>query len=150
VDKSDEKWMKLALNEAIKAENEGEVPVGAILIKDGNIVARAHNQPISSNDPSAHAEIQLLRAAGKRLENYRLNRTTLYVTLEPCAMCFGAIMHARVERIVFGAYDSKTGVCESNIDFKKLSCFKRQILITGGILQNECSHILKKFFQQRR
>ena len=95
----DERWMRLALKEAIKAENEGEVPVGAILVKDGLVIARAHNQPISKNDPTAHAEIQLLRTAGKKLENYRLTDTSLYVTLEPCAMCFGAIMHARVDRI---------------------------------------------------
>jgi len=99
----DEKWMSLALDQAIKAEEDGEVPIGAILVKDGLVVARAHNQPISTNDASAHAEIQLIRAAGKKLKNYRLTGTSLYVTLEPCAMCLGAIMHARIERVVFGA-----------------------------------------------
>ena len=96
----DEKWMNLALEQAKKAEKEEEVPVGAILVKNGLIIAKAHNQPVSKNDATAHAEIQLLRAAGKKLENYRLTDTSLYVTLEPCAMCFGAIMHARIDRIV--------------------------------------------------
>jgi tRNA(adenine34) deaminase len=146
----DEKWMTLALEQAIRAEEEGEIPVGAVLVKDGLVVARAHNQPISTNDATAHAEIQLLRAAGGKLKNYRLTDTTLYVTLEPCAMCFGAMVHARVARIVYGAYDSKTGVCGSCTDFRGLSCFKHQINITGGILQNECSKMLKKFFNIRR
>ena len=91
----DEKWMALALEQARKAEEHGEVPVGAVLVKDGLLVAKAHNQPISTNDPTAHAEIQLLRIAGKKLANYRLTNTSLYVTLEPCAMCFGAMVHAR-------------------------------------------------------
>ena len=104
---NDEKWMSLAIKQAIKAEEEGEVPVGAVLVKDGTIIEKAHNQPISTNDATAHAEIQLLRAAGKKKKNYRLTGTTLYVTLEPCAMCFGAMMHARIERIVYGANDPK-------------------------------------------
>ena len=107
----DEKWMALALEQANEAEKHGEVPVGAVLVKDGLLIAKAHNQPISSNDPTAHAEIQLLRIAGEKLANYRLTNTSLYVTLEPCAMCFGAMVHARIERIVFGAHDPKTGVC---------------------------------------
>ena len=110
----DEKWMALALKQAIKAEEEGEVPVGAILVKNGLLIAKAHNEPISTNDPTAHAEIQLLRAAGKKLENYRFNGTELYVTLEPCLMCLGAIMHARVGRVIFGAYDHKKRVCGSS------------------------------------
>jgi tRNA(adenine34) deaminase len=148
--KQDEKWMGFALKQAKKAEEEGEVPVGAILVKNDQLIAKAHNQPISSNDSTAHAEIQLLRAAGGKLENYRLINTTLYVTLEPCAMCFGAIMHARVGRIVYGAHDSKTGVCGSCEDFRRLNCFTHQINITGGILKNECSDILHKFFKIRR
>ena len=134
----DEKWMSLALKQAIRAEQEGEVPVGSILVKDGILIAEAHNQPITTNDATAHAEIQLIRAAGKKLENYRLNDTTLYVTLEPCAMCFGAIMQARVKRIVFGSHDPKTGVCGSCIDLTDSNCFKHKISITGGILKNEC------------
>lgn len=146
----DEKWMLLALKQAEEAEEEGEVPVGAILVKDDVLVEKAHNQPISSNDATAHAEIQLLRAAGKKLKNYRLLNTTLYVTLEPCTMCFGAIINARVERVVFGAFDSKTGVCGSCFDLRTLNCFKHQINITGGVLKKECSQILHAFFKRRR
>ena len=146
----DEKWMTLALEQARKAEEHGEVPVGAVLVKDGLLVAKAHNQPISTNDPTAHAEIQLLRIAGKKLANYRLTNTSLYVTLEPCAMCFGAMVHARIERIVYGAHDPKTGVCGLSTDLRKLNCFKHQINVTGGILQHECSEILHTFFKLRR
>ena len=146
----DEKWMSLALQEARKAEEEGEVPVGAVLVKDGLIIAKAHNQPISKNDPTAHAEIQVLRVAGGRLKNYRLSNTSLYVTLEPCAMCFGAMIHARVGRIVYGAYDLKTGLCGSCVELKNLNCFKHKINITGGVLKNECSEILNIFFKSRR
>ncbi len=146
----DEKWMNLALEQAVKAEKEGEVPVGAILVKDGLVVARAHNQPISTNDPTAHAEIQLLRAAGEELKNYRLTGTSLYVTLEPCAMCLGAIMHARVEHVVFGAYDPKTGVCGSSENLINAKCFNHKINLASGVLENECRQLLKKFFISRR
>jgi tRNA(adenine34) deaminase len=146
----DEKWMNLALEQAVKAEKEGEVPVGAILVKDGLVVARAHNQPISTNDPTAHAEIQLLRAAGKKLNNYRLTGTSLYVTLEPCAMCLGAMMHARVERIVYGAHDPKTGVCGSSENLIDANCFNHKIDLVSGVLENECKQLLKKFFISRR
>ena len=146
----DEKWMSLALEQAVKAEEEGEVPVGAILVKDGLVVARAHNQPISTNDATAHAEIQLLRAAGRKLKNYRLTGTSLYVTLEPCAMCLGAIMHARVERIVFGAHDPKTGVCGSSEDLMDANCFNHKINLVSGVLENESKQLLKNFFISRR
>ena len=146
----DEKWMSVALEQAIKAEEQGEVPVGAILVKDGLLIARAYNQPISSNDPTAHAEIQLIRAAGAKLKNYRLTGTSLYVTLEPCAMCLGAIMHARVERIIFGAYDPKTGVCGSSENFMDSNCFNHKISLVSGVLENESKHLLKKFFIARR
>ena len=146
----DEKWMNLALEQAVKAEKEGEVPVGAILVKDGLVVARAHNQPISTNDPTAHAEIQLLRAAGEELNNYRLTGTSLYVTLEPCAMCLGAMMHARVERIVYGAHDPKTGVCGSSENLIDANCFNHKIDLVSGVLENECKQLLKKFFISRR
>ena len=135
---------------SIKAKNEGEVPVGAILIKNGALIARAHNQSISNNDASAHAEIQLIRSAGGKLENYRLTGSTLFVTLEPCAMCYGAMVHSRVERLVFGAYDLKTGVCGSSADLTNGINFKHNINITGGILEQECSKILKTFFKQLR
>ena len=146
----DEKWMSLALEQALKAEEEGEVPVGAILVKDGLVVARAHNQPISTNDATAHAEIQLLRAAGRKLKNYRLTGTSLYVTLEPCAMCLGAIMHARVERIVFGAHDPKTGVCGSSENLLDANCFNHKINMVSRVLENESRQLLKNFFISRR
>ena len=103
----DEKWMALAIEQAKLAEQKDEVPVGAILVQDDQLIASAHNQPISNNDPTAHAEIQLLRKSGNELKNYRLPNTTLYVTLEPCTMCLGAMIHARISRVVFGAYDEK-------------------------------------------
>ena len=146
----DEKWMSFALKQARKAEKEGEVPVGAILVKDDLIIARAHNKPISTNDPTAHAEIQLIRAAGEELKNYRLPGTTLYVTLEPCAMCLGAIMHARIERVVFGAHDPKTGVCGSSENFMEASCFNHKIALASEVLENESKQLLKNFFNSRR
>ena len=146
----DEKWMQIAIQEAIKAEKEGEVPVGAVLVKDGLIIAKAHNQPISKNDATAHAEIQLIRAAGKKLKNYRLTETSLYVTLEPCAMCLGAIMHARIKRIVYGAHDPKTGVCGSSEDLTNANCFKHKINITRGVSERKCSQLLQTFFKSRR
>lgn len=146
----DEKWMQIAIQEAIKAEKDGEVPVGAVLVKDDLVIAKAHNQPISTNDATAHAEIQLIRAAGKIQENYRLTGTSLYVTLEPCAMCLGAMMHARVERIVYGAHDPKTGVCGSSENLIDANCFNHKIALTGGVLDSECKKLLKKFFISRR
>ena len=146
----DEKWMSLAIKQAIKAEEEGEVPVGAVLVRDSTIIEKAHNQPISTNDATAHAEIQLLRAAGKKQHNYRLIDTTLYVTLEPCAMCLGAIMHARIARIIFGAYDPKAGSCGSCIDLTNEKCFKHKIDVVGGVLEDECRKLLQLFFLSRR
>ncbi|MDB4099119.1 tRNA adenosine(34) deaminase TadA [Candidatus Thioglobus sp.] len=146
----DEKWMSLALEEARKAEGEGEVPVGAILVKDSLLIAKAHNQPISSNDATAHAEIQLIRAAGAKLKNYRLNGTILYVTLEPCAMCLGAIMHARIERIIFGTHDTKTGVCGSSENLIEASCFNHKIDLASGVLENDCKKLLQEFFLSKR
>jgi len=146
----DEKWMQIAIQEAIKAEKENEVPVGAVLIKDGLIIAKAHNQPISTNDATAHAEIQLIRAAGKIQENYRLTGASLYVTLEPCAMCLGAIMHARIKRIVYGAYDSKTGACGSSENLIHANCFNHKVDLASGVLENECKQLLKNFFISRR
>ena len=146
----DEKWMDLAIKQAIKAEKEGEVPIGAVLVKDELLIAKAHNQPITKNDATAHAEIQLLRNAGKKLQNYRLTGSTLYVTLEPCAMCFGAMIHARIERIVFGAYDPKTGVCGSSEDLTNANCFKHKINVTGGVSERKCSQLLQAFFKSLR
>ena len=147
---NDEKWMTVALQEALKAEAEGEVPIGAVLVKDGILIAKAHNQPISKNDATAHAEIQLLRVAGKKLKNYRQINSTIYVSLEPCAMCLGAMVHARISRIVFGAYDLKTGVCGSCLDLTNADFFNHKIHIKGGVLENKCSKLLQGFFKTRR
>lgn len=146
----DEKWMELALEQARLAQEIGEVPVGAVLVENGQLIASAHNQPISTNDPTAHAEIQVLRAAGKKLNNYRLSNTTLYVTLEPCTMCLGAMIHARVSRVVFGAYDPKTGVCGSCQDLTTSACFNHTIETQGGVLADECKALLQRFFKNRR
>ena len=146
----DEKWMKIALEEAIKAEKEGEVPVGSVLVKNGMLIAKAHNQPISRNDPTAHAEIQLIRNGGIKQDNYRLTGTSLYVTLEPCAMCVGAMMHARIERIVYGAHDPKTGACGSSVNLIEANCFTHKIDLVSGVLENQCGELLKKFFISRR
>jgi tRNA(adenine34) deaminase len=146
----DEKWMKLAIKQAEKAEQQGEVPVGAILIKDGLLIAQAHNQSITNNDPTAHAEIQLLRTAGSKLQNYRLTETSLYVTLEPCAMCVGAIMHARIKRVVYGTNDFKTGACGSNIDLANNGNFNHKLQVTSGVLEKDCKKILQKFFKKKR
>ena len=146
----DEKWMKIAISEANLAINEGEIPVGAVLIQDGKLIAKAHNQPILNHDPTAHAEVEVLRKAGKKLKNYRLVRSTLYVTLEPCAMCLGAIMHARVERIVFGASDPKTGVCGSKADLTSEAFFTHKVKVDGGVLEEENKEILQSFFKSRR
>jgi len=146
----DEKWMALAIEQAKLAEKINEVPVGAVLVQDNQLITSAHNQPISNHDPTAHAEIQLLRAAGKKLNNYRLPNTTLYVTLEPCTMCLGAMIHARVSRIVFGAYDQKTGVCGSCQDLSTSECFNHSIETQGGIFADECKQLLQQFFKKRR
>jgi len=146
----DEKWMKIAISEANLAVNKGEIPVGAILIQDGKLIAKAHNKPILNHDPTAHAEVEVLRKAGKKLKNYRLARSTLYVTLEPCIMCLGAIMHARIERIVFGASDPKTGVCGSKTDLTSESFFTHKVKVDGGVLEEENKKILQSFFKSRR
>jgi len=147
---NDKKWMTLAIKQAVQAGTEGEVPVGAVIVKDGQLIAQAHNQPISTNDATAHAEIQLLRAAGKLQKNYRLIDTTIYVTLEPCAMCLGAMMHARIARMVFGASDPKTGVCGSRVDLTTESFFNHDMEICGGVLGKECKELLQSFFKSRR
>ena len=146
----DEKWMKFAIQEAEIAGDKGEVPVGSILVQNKQIIAKAHNCPISKNDPSAHAEIEVLRKSGQKLLNYRLPKTTLYVTLEPCAMCIGAMIHARIERVVFGALDSKSGVCGSTIDLPMESIFNHQISVSGGVLEHDCKNILQSFFKLKR
>ena len=146
----DEKWMKIAISEANLANNEGEIPVGAVIIQNNKLIVKAHNQPIINHDPTAHAEVEALRKAGRKLKNYRLSGSTLYVTLEPCAMCLGAMMHARIKRIVFGALDPKTGVCGSCANLTSEAFFNHKILVLGGILEKESKEILQSFFKLRR
>ena len=146
----DEKWMQIAISEANLAKSKDEIPVGAVLIQNNKLIAQAHNQPISHNDPTAHAEIQVLRIAAKQQRNYRLVGSTIFVTLEPCAMCLGAMMHARIKRIVFGASDPKTGVCGSCANLTSEAFFNHRIAVLGGILENECKEILQSFFKLRR
>ena len=147
---NDEKWMQIAIQEAMIAELENEVPVGAILVKNDRLIAKAHNQPISKHDATAHAEIQLIRNAGQKLQNYRLNESTIYVTLEPCTMCFGAMIHARIKRLVFGASDFKTKESDSYEDLIRKKNLTHKIDIQKGVLDKECQDLLKKFFQLRR
>ncbi len=143
-------FMKQALLLARRAAAQGEVPVGAILTKDGEILGKGANSPISSNDPTAHAEILALRRAAQKVSNYRLLGTTLYVTLEPCIMCMGAIIHARLERVVFGAFDPKTGAVQSRYSIGSDNLLNHTLKITSGICETECSILLKDFFRERR
>jgi tRNA(adenine34) deaminase len=147
---SDAEFMSEALTLAMSAGQAGEVPVGAIVVCDGQIVGRGYNAPISSHDPSAHAEIQALRAAALALRNYRLAGCTLYVTLEPCAMCAGAIQHARVARVVFGAADPKTGACGSVVNLFAEPLLNHHAQIEGGLLAEQCGEVLTNFFRERR
>ena len=142
--------MRAALELAGEAAALGEVPVGAVVVKDGEIIGRGFNRPISSADPTAHAEIVALREAAARAGNYRLPGCDLYVTLEPCAMCVGAMVHARVARVVYGAADPKTGACGSIVDLPALSTFNHHGRFEGGVLERECGEILKRFFAERR
>jgi len=143
--------MEQALACAREAEAAGEVPVGAVIVDvAGNVVARAANAPIARNDPTAHAELLSLRAAGRVLGNYRLPGCVLYVTLEPCAMCVGALVHARIARIVYGAADPKTGACGSVFDLAANANMNHRIEVVGGVLADECGALLKRFFAARR
>ena len=147
---SDENWMRYALQLAQQAALQGEVPVGAVLVQDDNILGEGWNQPISLNDPSAHAEMLAMRAAGQTAANYRLPNTTLYVTLEPCSMCAGAMIHARIARVVFGAYDPKTGAAGSLFSVLNDPRHNHQVQISGGVLAEECAELLRTFFRERR
>jgi len=146
----DAHFMRLALQQAELAALAGEVPVGAVLVKDGLVIATGFNHPIELHDPSAHAEMQALRAGAVALENYRLPGCTMYVTLEPCAMCAGAMMHARLSRVVFGTSDPKTGVAGSVMNLFEQSQLNHHTTVTGQVLQQECSQLLSAFFAQRR
>jgi len=146
----DDYWMARALALAEQGARKGEVPVGAILIRDDEIIAEGWNQPIGLHDPSAHAEIMALRAGGEQLKNYRLTGTTLYVTLEPCLMCVGAIVHARVERLVYGAADPKGGAVASLMRGFEIEGLNHRVQSAGGVMAAECGEILKGFFKARR
>ncbi|WP_137894156.1 tRNA adenosine(34) deaminase TadA [Ramlibacter sp. 2FC] len=147
---ADERWMQLALAEAQAAAAAGEVPVGAVVVRDGTLVATGRNAPIDHRDPTAHAEIAALRAAAQKLGNYRLDGCDLYVTLEPCAMCCGAMLHARLARVVFGASDPKTGAAGSVLNLFALPQLNHQTALRGGVLAEACGAPLKAFFKARR
>jgi len=146
----DLKFMKLALELAKKAELKNEVPVGALIVQDGKIIGRGMNTSISDYDPTSHAEINAIREAARAIKNYRLKDCTIYVTLEPCAMCVGAIQHARIDKIIYGAPDPKTGACGSMIDLISIKEINHHAEALGGILEKECSQILKDFFLSKR
>lgn len=148
--KLDHQFMREALEQAKLAALAGEVPVGAVLVRDGQIISRSFNKPITNHDPSAHAEMLALRAAATQEQNYRLPGATMYVTLEPCAMCAGAMLHARLERVVFGAPDPKTGAAGSVIDLFSMRQINHQTASEGGIMQEECGQLLRDFFKERR
>jgi tRNA(adenine34) deaminase len=148
--RSDIDFMRLALEAARGAEAAGEVPLGAVLVQGEAILAVTANRPIAGHDPTAHAEIEALRAGGKALGSYRLNDTTLYVTLEPCVMCASAIVHARVSRLVFGAWDSKAGAAGSTTNVFTFPAMNHRVDVFGGVLSDECSRLLSDFFAARR
>lgn len=146
----DAMFMQLALEQAQHAWDLGEVPVGAVVVKDGVVIATGYNAPIGRHDPTAHAEINALRAAAEKLGNYRLPGCILYVTLEPCVMCSGAMLHARLARVVFGASDPKTGACGSVLNLFEQGQLNHHTELAGGVLANECGAMLKSFFVERR
>ncbi len=147
---SDIEFMRLAIEQAERAGRDGEVPVGAVLVRDEVVLAAGANRPIGAHDPTAHAEIQALRAGGTELGSYRLTGTTLYVTLEPCAMCAAAIVHARVRRVVFGAWDPKAGAAGSILNLFAAQALNHRVDVFGGVLMQECGALLQSFFAARR
>lgn len=146
----DRQYMRMAIEQAQLAAQSGEVPVGAVLVKDGQVISKAFNKPIANHDPSAHAEMLALREAALVEENYRIPGSTLYVTLEPCAMCSGAILHARINRVVYGASDPKTGAAGSVLDIFASKQINHQTRVEGGIMSEECGKLLRDFFKGRR
>jgi len=147
---SDASFMHAALEQAQLAAAAGEAPVGAVLVAGGEIIAAGHNRTLADHDPSGHAEVVVLREGGKITGNHRLTQATLYVTLEPCAMCVGAIVQARLSRVVFGAYDRKAGALGSSIDLSDSAAFNHRFELQGGLLADECAAILQEFFAARR
>ena len=146
----DQQYMRMAIEQAKLAAQADEVPVGAVLVRDGQVISRAFNKPIANHDPSAHAEMLALREAALAEENYRMPGSTLYVTLEPCAMCAGAMLHARIDRVVFGAPDPKTGAAGSVLDLFASKQINHQTCVEGGIMGEECGQLLRDFFKGRR
>ena len=146
----DQQFMRLAIEQAQLAAQSGEVPVGAVLVKDGQVISKAFNKPIANHDPSAHAEMLALREAALLEKNYRIPGSTLYVTLEPCAMCSGAILHARIDRVVYGAPDPKTGAAGSVLNLFSSKQINHQTSVDGGIMGEECGQLLRDFFKGRR
>jgi len=149
-DAQDAHYMDLALALALRAEAAGEVPVGALIVAAGSVIAEGWNQPIASDDPTAHAEVVALRAAGLALGNYRLNGATLYVTMEPCPMCAGALMHARIARLVYGAPDLRAGAVGTVIDIPGSAAVNHRLQVTAGVRADECRAVLQAFFRARR
>jgi len=145
-----EAFMRAALEQAREARRRNEVPVGAVVVLDGRIVGAGFNQPIASADPTAHAEIVALREAARRLGNYRLTGATLYVTVEPCLMCVGAMVHARVATLVYGAREPKAGAVESTQRAHEHAALNHRVAVVGGVLEDECRHVLQEFFKERR
>lgn len=143
-------WMQLALEQARLAAARDEVPVGALLVRDGELIGAGHNQPISACDPTAHAEIVALRAAAAACANYRLPGSTLYVTIEPCSMCVGAMMHARVGRLVYGAAEPRAGAVESALALATADHFNHRLVCEGGVMAEACSALMRDFFRSRR
>ena len=148
--RTDVDFMRHALELARRAEEHQEVPVGAVVVQDGTVIGEGWNRPISDTDPTSHAEIVAMRAAAVQLQNYRLTGATLYVTLEPCAMCIGAALNARVKRVVFGAWDPKAGACGSVFDLAREPKTTHRIDVFGGVCSEECSDLLRRFFEARR
>ena len=147
---TDEEWMQQALQLAKKSEGQGEVPVGAIIVYQNEIIGKGWNQPILLHDPTAHAEIIALREAGRKMHNYRLLESAMYVTLEPCAMCAGAIVQARISRLVYAVEDKKTGACGSVFNIVQTEELNHSVEITKGILERECQTLIKNFFKEKR
>lgn len=147
---TDRQFMQLALTEARRAAGEGEVPVGAVIVRQGEVIATGRNAPIRLNDPSAHAEMLAIRAAGSALGNYRLDDCTLYVTLEPCPMCMAAISHARIARVVFAAPDARAGACGGAIDLNRAPWHHHPVIVDTGPCEQEAAELLRVFFQKRR
>ena len=148
--KTDQFWMSVAIELAKQAEESGEVPVGAVLILDDKMIGKGRNQSIELNDPSAHAEIQALREGGSKIGNYRLNGSKIYVTIEPCTMCIGALVHARIEKLIFGAREPKSGAVSFANGILEKNSFNHRLKVIEGVLEDECSQLMRNFFRARR